>query len=158
MKCTKTLLLSVMLLFATAMMGCTTKLKVLVRNSTTHEPIAGVKVRSFCPVYNPFKIFEHDRFSDDGITDKYGVVVLNLAEAELLFFEVYPFYNIEPDAKSDVYWEIRFRHPAISGNSNWIQLDPDDTRPYNHNLKITDPEVEIIIEKYIKSDEHEPCR
>lgn len=148
------LFLVIMLLSAAINSGCfsnVSKIKVSVRNSVTHEPITVAKVRAFCPVYQPIKIY--DNLSDEGSTDKNGIVILNLEEVELLNFWIYPYYYNNYDEKESIYWQIEFGHPAISGNSTWMRLDPDDTRPYSHNLKIADPEMEIIIEKYIKRDE-----
>lgn len=148
------LFLVIMLLSAAITSGCFSKIsktKVSVRNSTTHEPIIGAKVSAHCPAYGLLKTGVRNGYWDMGISDENGVAILNLVEAELLFYSIYPFYNNESGEMADVYWEIRFKHPAITGNTSWMKVNPNDYWSFDHEGKITDPKIEIKIEKLLEN-------
>ena len=123
------------------MIGCASKIRVLLRDSVTREPIVGARVSADYMV----KLSLRSHTWDDGITNKDGVVILYLVEEEALSFMVYPYYNIDPRDKNGRSWRMSFGHPARNGNTDWVQLE--------RVFIDVDPEIEIKLEKYIENDD-----
>ena len=144
MKCKRMLLIAMLLTLSSAMIGCASKIRVLLRDSVTREPIVGARVSADYMV----KLTLRSHTWDDGITNKDGVVILYIVEEDLLNFMIYPYYNIESRDKSGRSWRMSFDHPARYGNTAWVQLE----RVFSD----VDPEIEIKLEKYIESDDKAP--
>ena len=141
MKCKRMLLIAMLLPLSSAIIGCASKIRVLLRDSVTREPIVGARVSAEYMVM--LSLRSHQK--DTGITNKDGVVILYIVEEERLEFMIYPYYNIESRDKSGMSWRMSFDHPARYGNTDWVQLE----RVFSD----VDPEIEIKLEKYIENDD-----
>ena len=118
------------------MIGCSSRIRVMLRDSVTRDPIVGAHVRAARPGILPLA-----NAVDKGITNKDGVVILYIAEKAGFHLTIRPYYSIESREKSAMSWAISFAHPVIHGNTDWVQLRVEVFR----NL---DPEIEFKIDKY----------